>query len=793
VGVTARHHTFFEMLGNFSFGDYFKDQAISLAWNFLTCELKLPADRLYVTVHTSDDQAFEIWNKKIGIDATHLFRKGDKDNFWEMGDVGPCGPCSEIFYDHGEEYSTPNLSIKPGGDILDDEQRYVEIWNLVFMQYEKSKEGRTPLPSPSIDTGAGLERIAAIMQGKYWNYDSDLFTPILDELATISGRQYDDSRYSTHFRVVADHIRSSTMLITDGVIPSNEGRGYVLRRIIRRAIRHLRELGTPPLSFCRLVPVTLKTLGAQYPDNLNNQSLATKLLEQEEQRFLITLDQGMRFLDEVVESEVKDSVLNGAAAFKLYDTFGFPIDLTATILQERNISVDMQGFEQTMQARKEESKRSWKGGVGVDNSIFFNLLSKMGATQFVGYQQEECLATLLHLEPIGENEFGLIFDQTPFYGESGGQAGDSGEIYLPEHTAKALTTITSTKKPIPELHLHLTSSAESLIIGNRYLLKVNQQQRRQTRQNHSATHLLQSALINVLGDHVKQSGSSVNQEKLRFDFTHLQGITPQELQEIEQLVNDQIERGLPISTSVMTPDEAKKSGALALFGEKYGAKVRVVKMGAFSTELCGGTHTTNSAEIGHFLLLSESSLSSGIRRIEALTGATAISRLRTRSQTLHRVEQHLNANESSVFQRVTSLVNEQKLQQKDLSILKEKIEQLSSDSLFDAPEILTGDLPFKAIEVSAESDLKKVSDLFMDRFPDGVILISSVRKNRTAVLLRSSSNKSAPNCSKILKESLPLINGRGGGKPNMAQGSGDEMAIGPVVDKVRQMLVQGAE
>ena len=495
VGLTARHHTFFEMLGNFSFGDYFKKEAIEMAWEFLTKELKIPADRLYVTVHTSDDEASDIWEKHIGVSKDRIFRKGDKDNFWEMGDVGPCGPCSEIFYDHGERFATPNFKPGKGQDILDDELRYVEVWNLVFMQFEKDgKGGQISLPNPSIDTGMGLERIAAVLQGKYWNYDTDAFTPIIQELEKISGKSYTDPKFQTAMRVAADHIRSCTMLITDGVIPSNEGRGYVLRRIIRRAIRHLKELNVPQGTFANLSKVVLNELGTEYPQNKANQSLAEKFLSLEEKKFLETLDTGLKFLEESLKTEVKNKVFSGRSAFKLYDTYGFPLDLTQTILQERGLSVDEGSFNEAMEERKEDSRKSWKGALNLDDKVFFEAKEKHGETKFLGYGQLESTARLLDVLDIGDDKKGLIFDQTPFYAEGGGQVGDTGIAIVAGKELK----IFDTQKPVDGLFVHFVETDTNLKTPSEVTLRVDAKKRALTARNHSATHLLQSALIEVL-------------------------------------------------------------------------------------------------------------------------------------------------------------------------------------------------------------------------------------------------------------------------------------------------------
>ena len=508
VGLTARHHTFFEMLGNFSFGDYFKQDAIHFAWELLTREFAIPKDRLYITVHHSDNESLDIWHRQEKIPLHRIFKKGDRDNFWEMGEFGPCGPCSEIFYDHGKEHSTPDLTNQNPSDLLADESRYVEIWNLVFMQFEKTPKGKQSLPRPSIDTGAGLERLAALKQGKYWNYDSDLFSGLIQHLEEWSAQRY-EGKLAASFRVVADHIRAATMLITDGVMPSNEGQGYVLRRIIRRAIRHLKKLEIKPGYFSQLIPAVFTNLGNEYPQNLSHQSLAQKVLNAEEEKFLETLETGLRFLAHAIDHHVVQGTLPGSIAFKLYDTYGFPKDLTESILREKNLQLGSQGFAEAMAVQKATSRKSWKGAEMTQDhkKLFYSIREKYGATQFKGYQALSAPGVLVAKEEMPDS-YALIFDQTPFYGESGGQVGDQGRIL--DTNGTPLAEITDTQKPIEELHVLYTKDAKSLQVGASYTQAVHPQKRADATKNHSATHLLQSALIGILGDHVKQAGSHVS-------------------------------------------------------------------------------------------------------------------------------------------------------------------------------------------------------------------------------------------------------------------------------------------
>lgn len=784
VGLTARHHTFFEMLGNFSFGDYFKEEAIAFAWEFLTVELGISKDKLLVTVHHSDDEALEIWNKQIGVPLDRIFKKGDKDNFWEMGEFGPCGPCSEIFYDHGEKYTPAGFKIPEGGDLLDDEGRYVEIWNLVFMQYEKTPEGTHSLPKPSIDTGSGLERVTAAMQGVYWNYDTDLFSPIINKLEALSGKKYSDEKYQSNFRVVADHIRSSTMLITDGVMPSNEGRGYVLRRIIRRAIRHMKELGAPALSLHKLVPVVFEILGEEYPQNKNNMALAEKFLHLEEKKFLETLDQGLKFLEDAISTSVKDGVLAGEGVFKLYDTYGFPVDLTEVILSEKGLKADVAGFETLMDQRRKESRKTWKGGANLDDKVFFQAKEACGPTQFLGYKELTSEAKLLKVIPMGDDQAGLVFDKTPFYGEGGGQMGDIGEILIGD---QVIAEVEDTQKPVDGLWVHTVKNYDLFEEGSSYTLKVNAHHRRLTMRNHSATHLLQSALIEVLGDHVKQAGSSVAFDRLRFDFTHHQAMTKEEITKVEELVNKQIQLSLDVSAEEMSMDDAIAKGALALFGEKYGDKVRVLTMGKFSTELCGGTHVSNTGEIGLFKVLFETSLSAGVRRIEATTSETAIAYLNERSEYLKEIESLTNVKGAKAVERVEGLFQEMKETTKELNGLKDKIQALQSKDLFNDKEEMNG---FTLVNAKAPegADFKKLADLFGDKAQKSVLILHGAKGDKLQLLVKATADLKEIDCGKLLKAGLAVAGGRGGGRKDMAQGSGDLGDINQVIAAIKSEL-----
>lgn len=787
VGHTARHHTFFEMLGNFSFGDYFKEDAIRFAWEFLTEELKIPKEKLYVTVHYSDDEARGLWKKVAGLTDDRIFNKGDKDNFWEMGEFGPCGPCSEIFFDHGEQYTDKDLVRQDPNDLLEDEKRYVEIWNLVFMQFEKTPEGKFSLPKPSIDTGAGLERVAAALQGCYNNYNTDIFAPIMKKIEEISGKKYEpngkDEKTKAAFRVVADHIRSSTMLITDGAIPSNEGRGYVLRRIIRRAVKYLNELGVKDISFYKLVPAVFESLGKEYPQNASNAELAIKLLELEERKFRETLENGLKFLNESLQKEVTNKIFSGKAAFRLYDTFGFPVDLTEMYLAEQGLTLDQAGFEKAMNEQKELSRKSWKGGLDNSDKVFHAVKEKHGATQFVGYDKLEIQAKLLDVIEMGEMK-GLVFDTTSFYGESGGQVGDIGVIKEGKNT---IAHVEDTQKPVDGLHVHMSKDADALEIGKSYTISVDAHTRRLTMRNHSATHLLQSALIKVLGPHVKQAGSVVTSEKLRFDFTHLQAMTKEEIQKVEDLVNQEIQKAHGVTANNMSMDEAQKKGAMALFGEKYGNIVRVLTMGDFSTELCGGTHVTNTGDIGLITILSESSLATGVRRIEATTSETAIHYLSHRSQLLKKVESMFMDKEERALGKLENLFKELKDKQKEIEALKDKIQASESKDLFNNVENIGG-IDVAIVEASADSDLRKLSDMFVSKYQNGAVVLYNVNGDKAAVLVRAAKGASKLNAGDALKEILSVMNGRGGGKPDMAQGSGEAALIAKLVPQAKSVL-----
>lgn len=788
VGFTARHHTFFEMMGNFSFGDYFKKEAIAFAWEFLTKELKLPKERLYVTAHHTDQEAADIWHEQEGVPREHIFFRGDKDNFWEMGEVGPCGPCSEIFFDHGEETSDPNADTSEC--ILDDEDRYVEIWNLVFMQFEKYKEDgvikKRNLPKPCVDTGSGLERVAAAMQKVYNNFDTDLFAGLIQKIEELSNKKYQN--YPQWMRVVADHARSATMLLADGVIPSNEGRGYVLRRIIRRAVRYLDLLEVSKTSFYELTPIVFDSLGELYEESRKNMDFIQKYLRLEEDGFRKTLASGLKLLEKKIQEleEKKKTTLSGKDAFLLYDTHGFPVDLTEMILREKNLFLNNEEFEKEMQAQKERSKKAGDFSAKEDNlKAFYKVKESSGESHFIGYDHTESKATLVAKIDLGD-KISLIFDQTPFYAEGGGQQGDRGEI-LDEDNIVAL--VEDTNSPIEGMISHVSTTTSELTVGKKYQLKVDKRARTLTMCNHTATHLLQAALINVLGSHVKQAGSNVGPKRLRFDFTHPEAMTKDQIKKVEKLVNFQIQKQTAVTPEVMSKDLAMQKGAMALFGEKYGNEVRVIDIPGFSIELCGGTHVKNTADIGYFKIISEGSLASGTRRIEAATNVGAYEYVDEKLSTLEELEGSLNAKGERLISKVDQLKESLQVSQKEVKNLKDKMQAASAQSMFEDTIETKDGFTFKHIEAKQEDDIRKIGDLFMDKFSNGVVLITQPKGDKLGALLKTSKKNKSFNCSELLKESLSSHGGRGGGKPDMAQGSLELIAKDKFIKELKEKIL----
>ncbi len=768
VGYTARHHTFFEMLGNFSFGDYFKKEAIHYAWDFLTKELEIPPEKLWVTVFEEDPEAESIWLEDIKVDPARFSRIGAKDNFWSMGDVGPCGPCSEIFYDHGEE-----VAGGPPGSPDEEGDRYIEIWNLVFMQYNRDKDGEmTPLPAPSVDTGMGLERIAAVLQGVHSNYEIDLFQNILKEAARLAG--VSDLNNSS-LRVLADHIRSCSFLITDGVLPSNEGRGYVLRRIIRRAIRHGYRLGIHEVFFYQLVAPLVKEMGDAYSELKKAQAQVERVLKKEEERFAETLEQGMKILESCVE-KLDGHVIPGDIVFLLYDTYGFPVDLTADYAREQGLTVDHAGFEVEMAKQRDRARAG-----GAFNADYDDDISHDSQTEFTGYEVLEDNSTIIGLfkqgkpvEQLQQGEEGVvILDQTPFYAESGGQAGDSGLI----KTDNAVFEVTDTQKQGADLFLHKGRVKQGNIVVNQSCQPcVDQLKRKATELNHSATHLLHAALRQVLGDHVSQKGSLVNAERLRFDFAHFEPLTASQLAEVERLVNEQIRLNNPVSAEIMAKDEAVKAGAMALFGEKYGDEVRVLKIGEFSTELCGGTHVSRAGDIGLFKIIGETGVASGVRRIEAVTGQAALDWVANREHVLSTIAGMLKSAPEKTLDKVQQLMDKNRLLEKEMEKLKGRLAssaggELSSQAVdVDGIKVLAAKL-----EDMDTKAMREMIDQLKNKLGSAAIVLATVKDEKVSLIAGvSKAETSRIKAGDLVNFVAMQVGGKGGGRPDMAQAGGND-------------------
>ncbi|MFN2382341.1 MAG: alanine--tRNA ligase [Guyparkeria sp.] len=775
VGYTARHHTFFEMLGNFSFGDYFKREAIQYAWEYLTQTLGLPPEKLWVTIYQDDDEAADLWLKEIGVDPARFTRIGDKpggkryesDNFWSMGDTGPCGPCTEIFYDHG-----PAVPGGPPGTPEEDGDRYIEIWNLVFMQYNRDAGGAmTPLPRPSVDTGMGLERLAAVMQGVHSNYGIDLFVSLIRAAADLAGLKDTDN---SSLRVIADHIRACAFLVTDGVLPSNEGRGYVLRRIVRRAVRHGYRLGIKQVFFHKLVGPLCDQMGAAYPELVAARAQVERVLRQEEERFAETLDQGMKILEADIAS-LAGQEIPGSTVFKLYDTYGFPADLTADIARERNLVLDMAGFEREMAAQRERARAASQFGVDYNTA-----LKVEGSTDFTGYERliDQGRVTALYrgsepVERLNAGEEGVvILDHTPFYAESGGQVGDRGVL----ETAKARFTVRDTQKR-QGVHAHLgVLAAGSLGLGDAVEAHVDEATRRATMLNHSATHLLHAALRNVLGTHVQQKGSLVNPERLRFDFAHFEPVKPEELERIERLVNQQIRLNHPVETRVMGMDDAVKVGAMALFGEKYGAEVRVLSMGDFSVELCGGTHVGRAGDIGLFKLVSEGGVASGVRRIEAVTGQRALEHIAETEKALSHIAGLLKGSPQDVESKVAQLMERGRKLEKELEQLKAKLASRQGSDLT-AQAVEVGGIKVLAARLDGVDPkaLRDTLDQLKNKLGSAAILLASVVDGKISLIAGVTPDQTGRiKAGELVNCVAERVGGRGGGRPDMAQAGGTQ-------------------
>ena len=778
VGYTARHHTFFEMLGNFSFGDYFKHDAIAFAWEFLTVVLKLPKERLWITVHVSDDEAADIWVNEIGIDPKRLSRL-DEDNFWQMGDTGPCGPSTEIFWDHGED-----IPGGPPGSEDDDLDRYIEIWNLVFMQFERDSSGKmTPLPKPSIDTGMGLERVAAVMQGVHNNYDIDLFQHLIKAAAKIIG--VTDLKENS-LKVVADHIRSCAFLVVDGVKPSNEGRGYVLRRIIRRALRHGHNLGATGSFFYQLVAPLGEVMGEAYPELISMQQDITDTIKKEEEQFARTLDKGMGVLEAALKN-VSGDVLPGELIFQLYDTFGFPTDLTNDVAREKGYSLDMEGYEACMEEQRKRARSASQFGLDYSDSIRIE-----GSTQFCGYEHLENQATVVALYSAGEAveavsvdaELVVILDNTSFYAESGGQVGDSG--YL--HTDSAKIEISDCRKA-GDHHMHIgrVMSGE-LKVGEQVSTSVDASVRQATALNHSATHLLHAALQQVVGEHVQQKGSLVNSERLRFDFSNNEAVSAEQIRQIEHIVNHEILRNTSVTTEVMSMDDAVNKGAMALFGEKYGDHVRVLSMGSdFSVELCGGTHASRTGDIGLVRITGESSVASGVRRIEAVTGAKAIDHCDDLQDTIADVATAVRASGTNVADKVRQVLGDNRRLQKEIEALKSKLANASGTDLMAGLQQINGVAVLAtAVEGADAKSLRGVADQVRAKLQSGVFLLAAVEGDKAALVAGVTNDLTDKiKAGDLLKFVTAQVGGKGGGRADMAQGAaGDVTALPQALESV---------
>ncbi len=796
VGHTARHHTFFEMLGNFSFGDYFKREAIIFAWKLLTDWFQLPKEKLWVSVYEEDDEAENLWKELTDIDPEKIVRLGAKDNFWQMGDTGPCGPCSEIIIDQGEEVGCG----QPDCNVECDCDRYLELWNLVFMQFNRDQSGNlTPLPKPSIDTGMGLERISAVLQGKHNNFDTDLFQPIIETISAIAGVSYGASASSdASMRVIADHIRASTFLLAEGLIPTNEGRGYVLRRIIRRAARHARLLNLPVPSLHRLVDPVIDVMGDIYPEIKDEKERTAKLLQIEEERFSRTIEAGMNILDGILENlraEGKETI-PGDELFRLYDTYGFPLDLARDIANDEGFRIDEEGFQKAMQAQREKARASaGQRTVEIGGSIYNELVREIGETEFIGYDSLSSTSVVKaiikdnhHVEELSEGEEGeVVLDRTPFYAESGGQVGDEGTIQSSSTYLKVLDT----KKPVQGLHVHKIKVKRGVLRkGEEVHCLVDEQRRKATMRNHTATHLLHKALRLVLGEHVKQAGSLVSPERLRFDFTHFSGVQPDELREIEDIVNEKILDNLTVKTEIMSIEEAIDSGAVALFDEKYGDSVRVVSAGDFSKELCGGTHCKATGEIGLFVITSESSVASGIRRIEALTGKAAFEFLRTQRNTVEEINDILKTD--NPLQKIEKLVKELKDKNREIERLKTGAggPDLISEAINAAREINGVKVVTLRKDGLNHKELRLLSDRVKDKLKSGIIIASSSYDGQAAIVCMVTKDLTDRyNAGSIVKEITTMAGGRGGGKAEMAQGGAKDMAkLDEAIKKISDIL-----
>jgi alanyl-tRNA synthetase len=762
VGYTARHHTFFEMLGNFSFGDYFKKDAIHFAWSFLTEELGLNKDKLLVTVYHTDDEAFDIWEKQIGVPKERIIKIATSDNFWSMGDTGPCGPCSEIFYDHGE-----HIWGGPPGSPEEDGDRFIEIWNLVFMQFNRQANGdMLPLPKPSIDTGMGLERISAIMQNVHSNYEIDLFQALIKSAAAIVGSEDLENK---SLRVIADHIRSCAFLICDGVIPSNEGRGYVLRRIIRRAVRHGNKLGAKDIFFYKLVVELVNQMAEAFPELAQQQIMIEKVLKAEEEQFLSTLERGMGILNDSL-AKLNTKVVPGELVFKLYDTYGFPADLTNDVAREQDFTIDEEGFKKAMQAQKALAQSASKFSADYNNIIKLDY-----ETAFTGYSELEASATVKELlvdqvsVPKASGNVLVVVDATPFYAESGGQTGDTGTLSFAGNVAQVLDT-----QKVGAAFVHKVELSSELSVGDTVTLSVNASRREAIKLNHSATHLLHAALRNILGEHVTQKGSLVDAEKLRFDFSHFEGVSAATLVDIENSVNKEVRKNHALSTQLMGLEEAKEAGAMALFGEKYDDEVRVVQMGDFSTELCGGVHVNRTGDIGVFKIISESGISSGVRRIEAITGQVALDYLHNDADSLFAIAALVKSDKANIVTKTKQLIAQLKQSDKELNQLKQQLSgQQSKDLAKDTLSVNGVNLLVNKLSDTEPKALRGMMDDLKVQIKSGVIVLGLEANGKVNIIAGVTKDlTSKVHAGKLVSFLAEQVGGKGGGRPDMAQAGG---------------------
>jgi alanyl-tRNA synthetase len=782
VGHTARHHTFFEMLGNFSFGDYFKKDAIAFAWEFLTVVVKLPKEKLWVTIYKDDDEAFQLWQDVAGVSVDRIVRLGEKDNFWQMGDTGPCGPCSEIIIDQGPEVGCGKADCAVGCDC----DRYLEIWNLVFMQFNRDETGKlTPLPKPSIDTGMGLERLAAVVQNVRSNFQTDLFQSLIAQIAAIAGVPYHkDEQTDISYQVIADHLRSMTFLISDGVLPSNEGRGYVLRRIIRRAIRYGKLIGIDKSFLYKLTGAVVDEMREAYPELVDSREHVAKVVLLEEERFASTLDAGLALLNDAVEKlkASGEKIIPGDVLFKLYDTFGFPLNLVADMARDQHLELDEKGYNRAMQEQREKARAAWAGtGDEKIKPVYKELASAIGKTVFVGYDTLEGSAEIIALikgdKKISEaqegDEIEIILNQTPFYASSGGQVGDTGEL-LGE---AAKFQVSDTVKPVEGLVLHKGKVKRGAFrTGDAVLTKVEAENRADTARHHTVTHVLHAALRSVLGDHVKQAGSLVAPDRLRFDFSHYTALTEREKDRVEQLVNERIIENHRVDTAVMGIDQAVASGAMALFDEKYGDLVRVVTVQDVSKELCGGTHTRASGDIGMFKIVSESGIAAGVRRIEALAGRRAFLEVKKEEKSLQHIAQLLKASDTDVVGRVEKLLNQLKENEKELDRLKHKLQSSQAgDVIGEAKEIHGVKVLAKQVENVGQKELRDFGDKLRAKLGSGILAVGSAQGEKTSLIVMVSKDLIAQyHAGQIIKDMAAILGGTGGGKPDMAQAGGKD-------------------